>query len=1024
MEEAPPPSPPASPPRRACPFELDDLIQHPNPPTLAFITRLHDTDPSTSSDTSSETSTDPRGRLIRWFNPPSSPTSIPSKNSTPLISSYDDTNTPAADAHQHEQRHDGSLAKEGVSEGFALVTDALSGVTSVRNVADMHIVDRCFEPASIVSHISSHRAATVVDVRKKLVVRRVKDVPPASPHITNAESTFEVDASELGFFIGIRAGDFVVRGECVGVVDYFQEDVYVQFSDGAIACIPGHSKALRNVDSRTPTRKEDPFAEGLYFPGQKVSSIPEVWMNVATWIRGAYSGSDEGVVKKVMVGDVGVEWLAKSLYAGGGESVPGVDVVKFSEIALLQAFRGGWWTVGDRGYLVSHEELADDVEDGEEENGKEGRLTRAHRRARARGGDAAVNLSEVCVSGEAVEPEDVVQIVRTRTCVDVLWQDGRLEVGVEATEFRRNEHPDGYDFFPGEIVMRSEGGSVLRGGVVRVDAERRTAVVKWQTEVDGDFLRQEEVSVYELKADEYDVSIGDTVLHVPQNGKSPGWVGVVLKHSMGVCTVSWYAGGVSDVKLSELVFIQGEEEDEEESYESGSDAEWRYGADDEEMVDNWGSDEEEGNQTEEYVEGRRMITRLVNGLFGRERAFAIEGAEAAVTESIRVAVETSVEWLEERRRKIGEANGQDGGLGKFSVNEAKLLGRLLASRASAELLGRTLVCGREAGDAGADVLFRFCHALGAAFNSLLAREIGGAGSESPGDRTIAEAAVALCANGVGEDDDEEGMAMECSTDEEEGVARFGVVDEGFDGFHSFPQASSSGATMGFLNVINREWKRLQKCLPPGIYVRGCEHARDRVRAAIVGPADTPYADVLFFFDILLPGKYPLDPPHVHFWSFGRRLNPNLYEDGKVCLSILGTWDGDDVESWDAKTSNLLRVLLSLQAMVFVSEPYFNEAGYAKQRGTREGRANSAVYNEGAVLGCLRHVMSTLAEGGVKKEWIVLAHEHYGRRGKAIVNRCEDIVRGECGSEGFRRSVANILAGVEEALAGVAANGTA
>jgi ubiquitin-protein ligase len=28
-----------------------------------------------------------------------------------------------------------------------------------------------------------------------------------------------------------------------------------------------------------------------------------------------------------------------------------------------------------------------------------------------------------------------------------------------------------------------------------------------------------------------------------------------------------------------------------------------------------------------------------------------------------------------------------------------------------------------------------------------------------------------------------------------------------------------------------------------------------------------------------------------------RCNPNLYEDGKVCLSILGTWQGEKSESW-------------------------------------------------------------------------------------------------------------------------------
>lgn len=39
-----------------------------------------------------------------------------------------------------------------------------------------------------------------------------------------------------------------------------------------------------------------------------------------------------------------------------------------------------------------------------------------------------------------------------------------------------------------------------------------------------------------------------------------------------------------------------------------------------------------------------------------------------------------------------------------------------------------------------------------------------------------------------------------------------------------------------------------------------------------------------------------------------RFNPNLYADGKVCLSLLGTWHGGDAtEKWDPQHSNLFQV---------------------------------------------------------------------------------------------------------------------
>ena len=103
-------------------------------------------------------------------------------------------------------------------------------------------------------------------------------------------------------------------------------------------------------------------------------------------------------------------------------------------------------------------------------------------------------------------------------------------------------------------------------------------------------------------------------------------------------------------------------------------------------------------------------------------------------------------------------------------------------------------------------------------------------------------------------------------------------------------------------------------------------------------------------------KYPLEPPKVHFWSFGERLNPNLYESGKVCLSLLGTWSGDQNEQWNPAKSSILQVLVSLQALVLVDEPYFNEPGHETDRGTEEGTLRSKQYCEHARVLSLRSVI--------------------------------------------------------------------
>ena len=76
------------------------------------------------------------------------------------------------------------------------------------------------------------------------------------------------------------------------------------------------------------------------------------------------------------------------------------------------------------------------------------------------------------------------------------------------------------------------------------------------------------------------------------------------------------------------------------------------------------------------------------------------------------------------------------------------------------------------------------------------------------------------------------------------------------------------------------------------------------------------------------------------YNFHFRFNPNLYADGKVCLSLLGTWHGGDAsEKWDPAHSNLSQVILSIQGMILIPDPTFNEPGYEAIRGTEEGNVS-------------------------------------------------------------------------------------
>ncbi len=112
--------------------------------------------------------------------------------------------------------------------------------------------------------------------------------------------------------------------------------------------------------------------------------------------------------------------------------------------------------------------------------------------------------------------------------------------------------------------------------------------------------------------------------------------------------------------------------------------------------------------------------------------------------------------------------------------------------------------------------------------------------------------------------------------------------------------------------------------PEGIYIYINKKNFYKNYAMIIGPKNTPYFGAYFFFEIIFPRSYPIDPPKLTFLTInGRvRFNPNLYENGKVCLSILGTWSGP---RW-RPVMNLKLVLLSIQSLLG-EFPIKNEPGF-------------------------------------------------------------------------------------------------
>lgn len=162
--------------------------------------------------------------------------------------------------------------------------------------------------------------------------------------------------------------------------------------------------------------------------------------------------------------------------------------------------------------------------------------------------------------------------------------------------------------------------------------------------------------------------------------------------------------------------------------------------------------------------------------------------------------------------------------------------------------------------------------------------------------------------------------------------------------------------------IHTDLKALAKDPLDGIFVEQDETRVNVCHAILLGPSDTPYEFGFFYFLLECPDQYPCVPPRVTLKTTGGgsvRFNPNLYSNGKVCLSILGTWNGP---AW-SPAQNIGSVLLSIRSLLN-SSPYYNEPGY-DTRPPQESKAyNHLVRHETiriAVLDMVEHCSQYLPE---------------------------------------------------------------
>lgn len=133
-----------------------------------------------------------------------------------------------------------------------------------------------------------------------------------------------------------------------------------------------------------------------------------------------------------------------------------------------------------------------------------------------------------------------------------------------------------------------------------------------------------------------------------------------------------------------------------------------------------------------------------------------------------------------------------------------------------------------------------------------------------------------------------------------------------------------------------------------------------IKLLIIGPSDTPYYGGFYFFKIFVSDQYPLVPPKVEFVTKYNsiRFHPNLYVDGKVCLSILGTWSGP---IW-TPCMTITTIALTIQSIMTDNPLTHEPAYYEASAETTECKNYKEIVTYANLIGGVIHMIQNIPIG--------------------------------------------------------------
>ncbi|KAJ6708036.1 UBIQUITIN-CONJUGATING ENZYME E2 23-RELATED [Salix viminalis] len=828
---------------------------------------------------------------------------------------------------------DRSEGREGGSDNYeseTLQADQvrvvwMGDVKPVQHVNDITVIDRGFLHGDYVASASdpTGQVGVVVDVNISVDL-----LAPYGSIIKDVSSKDLVRVSEF------TVGDYVVFGPWLGRVDDVVDDVTVLFDDGSVCKVKGAEPLHLKPVSKGIFEEDEHFP---YHPGQRVRATSSSVFKNSRWLSGLWKANRlEGTVTKVTSGSVFIYWIASASYGSDSSTTPAEEQDP-KNLELLSCFAHASWQVGDWCHLPSSVVQSSSVtldEDllklGIHDSAKKCELDSSQLGNECDSGVANEEVDDInepmaidpvtaldgnvviIANNESSSCGSSTSISKVPAHRKKIRKDGTIEHGLNSTTLIPIDSPGDHEFVAEQYVVEKASDDPVA-----------------RAEDPHEFDKDEIVSVYELKTHpDYDYSYGDVVVRLSPvsvsdqtssdletNGESKqqnlSWVGNISGLRNGDLEVTWADGMVSMVGPQAIFVVGGDDDNDSVS----------FGSEVSEAAASWETVDDDERDALDYTQEEVVLQDAIDMNSEEEESVDYSSGRNAAL-SFPLAVLDFVAIF---------------ATGIFSRGQKNINPDFPGYKGENELNSQGTSCVSEQKYSSDESSAEKSNVNN---NCTMQNTNGKEKHASVGDPGSSHAVETSCNLST-----ENSNAMTCSEARiHHDFKHFDTAKDPLD-HHFLDSNGQINNGRKWLKKVQQDWNILQNNLPgtsSSVHMRSMYGFMvDLLRATIIGAYGTPYQDGLFFFDFHLPPEYLDVPPSAYYHSGGWRINPNLYEEGKIR--------------------------------------------------TAEGEKNSLSYNENTFLLNCKTMMYLVRKP--PKDFEDLVKEHFRRRGYYILKACDAYMQG-------------------------------